>query len=107
MSIEFFELLQLNDATFPIGSYTHSWGLETFVQKGIIRDSQTAESYFRSELESNFLTNDFFVIRPRSGMQDIDVPSGRLGFIRFVIAEVITLLLCQRKLSHDNGAPDV
>lgn len=40
-------------------------------------------------------------------MQDIDVPSGRLGFIRFVIAEVITLLLCQRKLSHDNGAPDV
>lgn len=63
MSIEFFELLQLNDATFPIGSYTHSWGLETFVQKGIIRDSQTAESYFRSELESNFLTNDFLCAR--------------------------------------------
>ena len=63
MSIDFFELLQLNDATFPIGSYTHSWGLETFVQKGIIRDSQTAESYFRSELESNFLTNDFLCAR--------------------------------------------
>ena len=63
MSTEFFELLQLNDATFPIGSYTHSWGLETFVQKGIIRDSQTAESYFRSELESNFLTNDFLCAR--------------------------------------------
>ena len=63
MSIDFFELLQLNDATFPIGSYTHSWGLETFVQKGIIRDSQTAESYFRSELESNFLTNDFLCTR--------------------------------------------
>ena len=63
MSIDFFELLQLNDATFPIGSYTHSWGLETFVQKGIIRDSQTAESYFSSELESNFLTNDFLCAR--------------------------------------------
>lgn len=63
MSIDFFELLQLNDAAFPIGSYTHSWGLETFVQKGIIRDSQTAESYFRSELESNFLTNDFLCAR--------------------------------------------
>ena len=63
MSIDFFELLQLNDATFPIGSYTHSWGLETFVQKGIIRDAQTAESYFRSELESNFLTNDFLCAR--------------------------------------------
>ena len=63
MSIDFFELLQLNDATFPIGSYTHSWGLETFVQKGIIRDAQTAESYFRAELESNFLTNDFLCTR--------------------------------------------
>ena len=63
MSIDFFELLQLNDATFPIGSYTHSWGLETFVQKGIFRDSQTAENYFRSELESNFLTNDFLCVR--------------------------------------------
>lgn len=63
MSIEFFELLQLNDATFPIGSYTHSWGLETFVQKGIIRDAESAESYFRAELESNFLTNDFLCTR--------------------------------------------
>lgn len=63
MSIDFFELLQLNDAAFPIGSYTHSWGLETFVQKGIIHDSESAESYFRAELESNFLTNDFFCVR--------------------------------------------
>ncbi|MBB5227138.1 urease accessory protein UreF [Treponema ruminis] len=63
MSIDFFELLQLNDAAFPIGSYTHSWGLETFVQKGIIRDSESAESYFRAELESNFLTNDFLCVR--------------------------------------------
>ena len=63
MSIDFFELLQLNDATFPIGSYTHSWGLETFVQKGIIRDAESAESYFRAELESNFLTNDFLCTR--------------------------------------------
>lgn len=63
MSIDFFELLQLNDAAFPIGSYTHSWGLETFVQKGIIHDSESAESYFRAELESNFLTNDFLCVR--------------------------------------------
>ncbi|WP_191017652.1 urease accessory protein UreF [Treponema zioleckii] len=63
MSIDFFELLQLNDATFPIGSYTHSWGLETFVQKGIIHDSESAESYLRAELESNFLTNDFLCVR--------------------------------------------
>ena len=63
MNINFFELLQLNDATFPIGSYTHSWGLETFVQRGIIFNEASAESYFRIELKTNFLTNEFLAVR--------------------------------------------
>ena len=63
MNIDFFELLQLNDATFPIGSYTHSWGLETFVQRGIIFNEASAESYFRIELKTNFLTNEFLAVR--------------------------------------------
>lgn len=63
MSTEFFELLQLNDATFPIGSYTHSWGLETFVQQGIVHDAESAKEYFTSELEANFLCNDLLCVR--------------------------------------------
>ena len=31
-----FLLLQINDSAFPIGSYTQSFGLETYVQKGLI-----------------------------------------------------------------------
>lgn len=63
MSIDFFTLLQINDATFQIGSYTLSWGLETFVQQGVIRDSVSAEEYLRSELESSFLTNELLPVR--------------------------------------------
>ena len=28
-----FFLLQVNDALFPIGGYSHSYGLETYIQK--------------------------------------------------------------------------
>ncbi len=28
-----FLILQVNDAVFPIGSYTHSFGLETYIQQ--------------------------------------------------------------------------
>ncbi len=58
-----FELLQLNDSTFPIGAYTLSWGLETFVQQKIISDSQTALEYLESEISSSFLTNELLPVR--------------------------------------------
>ena len=58
-----FELLQLNDSTFPIGAYTLSWGLETFVQQKIIHDSQTALEYLESEISSSFLTNELLPAR--------------------------------------------
>lgn len=58
-----FELLQLNDSTFPIGAYTLSWGLETFVQQKIIHDSQTALEYLESEISSSFLSNELLPVR--------------------------------------------
>lgn len=63
MDFSFFELLQLNDATFPIGSYTFSWGLETFVQQGIIHDSKSAEGFIGSELSGSFLYSDLLAVR--------------------------------------------
>ena len=63
MDFSFFELLQLNDATFPIGSYTFSWGFETFVQQGIIHDSKSAEAFIGSELSGSFLYSDLLAVR--------------------------------------------
>ena len=34
MSEKQFYLLQVNDALFPIGGYSHSQGLETYIQRG-------------------------------------------------------------------------
>lgn len=53
----------MNDATFPIGSYTLSWGGETFVQQGVVFDPASAENFLRSEIEASFLTNELLPVR--------------------------------------------
>lgn len=50
-----FLLLQINDALFPIGGYSHSYGLETYIQKDLVRDGKTAKSYIEHKLKYGFL----------------------------------------------------
>jgi urease accessory protein len=51
-------LLHLSDPTLPIGGYTHSNGLETYVQEGLVNNTATAEAYIRSMLANNIRYND-------------------------------------------------
>lgn len=38
-------LLQICDSVFPIGAYSHSYGLETYIQLGLVHDEATARAY--------------------------------------------------------------
>ncbi len=58
-----FLLLQLNDSVFPIGAYAHSYGLETYIQKGVVHDEETAAEYLRSRLGYGFLYTDLLAVR--------------------------------------------
>ncbi|PAF54423.1 urease accessory protein UreF [Helicobacter sp. 13S00482-2] len=58
-----FLLLQINDALFPIGSYTHSFGLESYIQMGEVKDSSSALEYLRSNLTSTFLYNELLALK--------------------------------------------
>ncbi|WP_291906730.1 urease accessory protein UreF [Chitinophaga sp. CB10] len=51
-------LLHLSDPTLPIGAYTHSNGLETYVQQGIVHNAATAEQYVLQMLRANLHFND-------------------------------------------------
>lgn len=58
-----FLLLQINDALFPIGGYSHSYGLETYIQKGMVSDQDTAEKYIKNTLIYNTCYTDILSVR--------------------------------------------
>ena len=53
MSEKQFYLLQVNDALFPVGGYSHSQGLETYIQRGIVHDEDTAREYIMHKIKWN------------------------------------------------------
>jgi urease accessory protein len=48
----------MNDALFPLGAFSHSYGLETYIQQGIVSDAAGAEVFLRAWLSENFLYGD-------------------------------------------------
>jgi urease accessory protein len=56
-------LLHLSDPTLPIGGFSHSNGLETYVQLGIVHDAASSESFIRIMLAHNIKYNDAAFVR--------------------------------------------
>ena len=57
-----FMLFQINDSLFPIGAYSHSYGLETYIQKKLVTNVDTAFEYLKCNLKSNFLYSELLAI---------------------------------------------
>ena len=58
-----FLLLQLNDALFPIGAYSHSYGLETFVLNNLVFDEKSASDYIRQQILYNLSFSELMAVR--------------------------------------------
>jgi urease accessory protein len=57
------KMLHMCDPTLPIGGFSHSNGLETYVQLKLVKDEASTEAYVRSMLENNFVYNDAAFVR--------------------------------------------
>ena len=55
---QLFILLQVNDAQFPIGGYSHSYGLETYIQKNIVKDPESCFAFLESSIMNSFLYSE-------------------------------------------------
>ncbi|MCZ6680795.1 MAG: urease accessory protein UreF [Candidatus Poribacteria bacterium] len=51
-------LLQLVDSFFPTGAFAHSFGLETYVQHGLITNGATLEEFLRASLHHSIRNVD-------------------------------------------------
>jgi urease accessory protein len=51
-------LLHLSDPALPVGGYSHSAGLETYVQSGIVKDAATAKTFVTEMLSKSIHYTD-------------------------------------------------
>lgn len=51
-------LLHLTDPTLPIGGFSHSAGLETYVQQGLVKDTASAKEFVIQMLSQNLRYTD-------------------------------------------------
>lgn len=57
------QLFQIHDSGFPIGSYTHSYGMETYIQNELIQTKEELVDYCTSYLFQNLVRGDAILIQ--------------------------------------------
>lgn len=61
--LQFLRLLQIHDSAFPIGSYTQSYGMETYIQEDIIRNKEHLIEFCSSFLHQNLVYGDAILLQ--------------------------------------------
>lgn len=62
-SLKMLQILQLCDSNFPIGSFNHSYGMETYLRSNVIDDAKSFSKWVDLYLRHQFITSDGLAIR--------------------------------------------
>src|SRR5690242_9456334 len=63
MDNQLLALLQFADSNFPSGAFSHSFGLETYIQEGSIHNKETFFTWIRIFLEKQLAATDGLACR--------------------------------------------
>ena len=63
INMKILSVMQICDSNFPVGSFNHSFGMETYLREGEIKDSQSLKIWLASYLKYQFIYSDGFAIR--------------------------------------------
>ena len=63
INMKILSVMQICDSNFPVGSFNHSFGMETYLRDGQIKDSETLRIWLKSYLTHQFIYLDGFAIR--------------------------------------------
>lgn len=63
-------LQQICDSVFPIGAYSHSYGLETYIQLDLVRDEATARAFLEAQVRYPLAYTELLSMRLAYGMAE-------------------------------------
>ena len=63
INMKILSIMQICDSNFPVGSFNHSFGMETYLRDGVIKDSKTLNLWLLSYLNYQFIYNDGLAIK--------------------------------------------
>ena len=76
------KIIQLCDSNFPVGSFNHSYGMETYLRKDEIKNTETFRNWLKIYLNKQFIDSDGLCIRI---LYDILKEHGKLEITKEII----------------------
>ena len=62
-NLNILKIMQICDSNFPIGSFNHSYGMETYLRDNRIKDTESFRGWIRAFFRNQFIYSDGFSIK--------------------------------------------
>ena len=62
-NLNILKIMQICDSNFPIGSFNHSYGMETYLRDNRIKDTESFKGWIRAFFRNQFIYSDGFSIK--------------------------------------------
>ena len=62
-NLNILKIMQICDSNFPIGSFNHSYGMETYLRDNRIKDTESFRNWIRAFFRNQFIYSDGFSIK--------------------------------------------